>query len=165
MIGSGAMVAFRFRQFKVYHDAKKFRKLCLKLVDKLKLQHAYDLADQIKRASLSVVLNIAEGSSKRSDIDFARFLETSSGSVNEVVAAFDLANDEDLISHNEYLQIEKETNQILDAGCIEKFVFHQRMVVMQIKSEKLIQFPKDERPGQGLEGERKKQYGLRKNWV
>ena len=108
------MVAFRFRQFKVYHDAKQFRSHCLKLLGTLKAKHAYDLVDQIRRASLSIVLNIAEGSSKRSDIDFARFLETSTGSVNEVVAGFDMACDEDLITQDEYSLIEKEGEEILN---------------------------------------------------
>jgi len=114
MLDSGAMAPFRFRQFKVYHDAKKFRSYCLKLLEKLKAKHAYYLVDQIRRASLSIVLNIAEGSSKRSDIDFARFLETSTGSVNEVVAGFDMACDEGLITQDEYSIIEKEGEEILN---------------------------------------------------
>ncbi len=108
------MAAFRFRQFKVYKDAKSFRRHSVKLVEKIKKKHAYDIADQIRRASLSVVLNIVEGSSKRSDIDFARFLETSTGSVNEVVTGFDIACDEDLITKEDFVSIEKEAEEILN---------------------------------------------------
>ncbi|MBU1911557.1 four helix bundle protein [Patescibacteria group bacterium] len=68
------MAAFRFKDFEVYKDAKAFRKDVMKLIKRLLDKRAYDLADQIKRASLSIVLNIAEGSTKKSDADFARFL-------------------------------------------------------------------------------------------
>ncbi|MDD4287864.1 MAG: four helix bundle protein [Candidatus Peribacteraceae bacterium] len=107
------MAPFRFRQFKVYQDAKAFRKHVIRLANKCVEQRAFDLTDQIRRASLSVVLNIAEGSAKRSDIEFARFLETSTGSVNEIVAGFDIAHDEKIISDNDYASIEREAENIL----------------------------------------------------
>jgi len=50
----------------------------------------YNLKNQIRRAALSIVLNIAEGSAVKSDKEFARYLEKSLGSVNEVVACFDV---------------------------------------------------------------------------
>jgi four helix bundle protein len=107
------MVPFRFKQFKVYQDAKAFRQHVLKLVVKLVERHAFDLADQIRRASLSVILNIAEGSAKKSDVEFARFLETSTGSVNEVVAGFDVAHDDGIISNNDLVSIQREAGKIL----------------------------------------------------
>ncbi|MBU0458911.1 four helix bundle protein [Patescibacteria group bacterium] len=106
------MAAFRFKNFKVYKDAKAFRKDVMKLVAKLEEKRAYDLAKQIKRASLSIVLNIAEGSAKKSDADFARFLENSIGSTSEVVAGFDISCDENLISKEEYDYIEKSAESI-----------------------------------------------------
>lgn len=48
---------------------------------------------QMRRASLSVVLNIAEGAGKKSDKDFNRFVTISIGSVYEVVACLDVARD------------------------------------------------------------------------
>jgi len=44
-----------------------------------------------------VCLNIAEGSAKKSDKDFNRYIEISLGSVNELVAAIDIAFSEKLI--------------------------------------------------------------------
>ncbi|MBU0766676.1 four helix bundle protein [Patescibacteria group bacterium] len=108
------MSAFRFKQFKVYKDAKEFRRQVSRLVIKLTDKRAYDLSAQIRRASLSIVLNIAEGSAKKSDIDFARFLEISSGSVNEVVAGFDVAHDENLISSEDLNLIEDKAREIIN---------------------------------------------------
>ena len=44
----------------------------------------YGLADQLRRASVSVVSNIAEGAGRKSEKDFAHFLEISMGSAYEV---------------------------------------------------------------------------------
>ncbi|HCI03687.1 MAG: four helix bundle protein [Candidatus Peribacteraceae bacterium] len=106
------MDTFRFKRFEVYQDAKLFRKDVMELVSKLVNKKTYDLSDQIKRASSSVILNIAEGSAKRSDVDFARFLENAIGSVFEVVAGCDIAKDEKLITEDEYKLIEVKADSI-----------------------------------------------------
>lgn len=78
---------FRFMDFPVYVDAMTFYKDILVVTEKVTI---YSLKDQIRRASLSIVLNIAEGSAKKSDKDFARFLENSIGSSNEVAACLNI---------------------------------------------------------------------------
>jgi four helix bundle protein len=45
---------------------------------------AYGLSSQLKRASVSIAANIAEGRSRNSDKDFARFVEIALGSAFEV---------------------------------------------------------------------------------
>jgi four helix bundle protein len=84
------METFRFLQFKVYKDAKRYFKEILVVSERVK---SYSFKDQIRRAALSVVLNIAEGSAKKSDKEFAKFLETSIASLNEVVACLDIMAD------------------------------------------------------------------------
>ena len=61
---------------------------------------------------LSIVLNIAEGSAKLSDPDFARFMETSSGSINEVLAGFEVALDDGYISAEQLKIIEHDAEHI-----------------------------------------------------
>ncbi len=51
------------------------------------------MIQQIRRAALSVVLNIAEGSSRKSEVERKRFYEISRGSLIEIDAAFDIANE------------------------------------------------------------------------
>jgi four helix bundle protein len=48
---------------------------------------------KIKRAALSVHLNVAEGSSRNSELERKRFYEIARGSVIEIDAAFDIAAD------------------------------------------------------------------------
>lgn len=51
----------------------------------------FGLSSQTQRASVSIPLNISEGSAKSSDKDFARFLEVSLGSCRELETAFIIA--------------------------------------------------------------------------
>jgi len=74
------------------------------------------LFDQIVRAANSIVLNIAEGSDRSTDKDFALFLNRSHTSLNEVVACLDIALREKYITvelHGTYLkEAEDLANQI-----------------------------------------------------
>jgi four helix bundle protein len=51
------------------------------------------MISQIRRAALSVHLNIAEGSSRKSQIERKRFYEISRGSIVEIDAALDIAQE------------------------------------------------------------------------
>ena len=106
-------VRFRFKNFKVYQDAKKFCKFCREIVDKYIEPKDKDLASQIKRALHSLVLNIAEGSADNSDIEFARFLGISIRSAYETVAGFDLALLYELISEEINEKIEADAHELV----------------------------------------------------
>lgn len=60
----------------------------------------------MKRASLSIMLNIAEGSSKQSDKDFNRFVSISLGSLDELVACLEVGLDEKLIKLKNFNDLE-----------------------------------------------------------
>lgn len=111
------MKKFRFRNFQVYKDAIIFRKDIKTLVkDYFPKEEKYLLTDQIIRATNSIVLNIAEGSDRGTDKDFALFLNRSHTSLNEVVACLDIALSDTYIKlkiHEEYLfKAEELANQI-----------------------------------------------------
>ena len=63
------------------------------------------LKNQLKRAALSVVLNIAEGSGKDSDRDFNRYIQNSLGSINEVAACIDIIKDEKLLKEDIVIEL------------------------------------------------------------
>lgn len=99
---------FRFRDFQMYKDARllasDLRKHVLSLFPK---SEQFALADQLWRATVSIILNISEGADRSTDKDFALFLNRSHTSLNEVVACLDIALDNEYIGHNlhtEYLQ-------------------------------------------------------------
>ncbi|HUQ65900.1 MAG TPA: four helix bundle protein [Flavitalea sp.] len=53
----------------------------------------YNLTQQIKRAALSVILNIAEGASRKSSLERRRFYEIARGSIIEIDAALQISFD------------------------------------------------------------------------
>jgi len=63
---------------------------CYRLVNRLPKVESHNLAQQIRRASVSVRLNIAEGSSRKSPLERKRFYEIARGSVIEIDAAIDI---------------------------------------------------------------------------
>lgn len=96
---------FRFLKFRIYKDAKIFYKDILKNIQQFPKEEKYCLVDQLKRAALSVVLNIAEGSDKGTDKDFNRFLMNALGSLNEVVAGLDIAFESKYLDKEIYLNL------------------------------------------------------------
>lgn len=106
------MKTFRFRDFTIYNEARAFRKTVNDVIKKFPADERFRLVDQISRSSLSVLLNIAEGSAKATDRDFARFLDIAIGSVNEVVAGFDAAMDDGYIEKQQQQRIEEEAETL-----------------------------------------------------
>lgn len=70
------------------------------------------LADQLRRAMASVVLNLAEGNARRSQIERKRFFEISRASIAEVSACIDLARVFRLISLTSSQTIKVELSEI-----------------------------------------------------
>ena len=66
----------------------------------------------MRRSSLSVVLNIAEGSAKNSDKDFGRYLTISLGSINESMAGCEVALAEHLITKEEFNRAEEAAKNL-----------------------------------------------------
>jgi four helix bundle protein len=77
-----------FRKLDVYQVAVRFLPLAATIADSLPPRYA-SLADQLRRASLSIPLNIAEGSGKRSGPDQRRFYAIARGSAMECAAILD----------------------------------------------------------------------------
>jgi four helix bundle protein len=95
---------FRFLQFPVYKDGKVFYRRCIDITKSFPRSH-WELGDQLRRAALSVCLNIAEGSAKYSDRDFKRYIENSLGSINECCACLDISYENELIPKPVYEEI------------------------------------------------------------
>lgn len=77
---------FNFEKLEVWKKAIDFADLLYSLTQGLPAEERFGLTVQIRRAAVSVSSNIAEGSSRNSKIDFARFLEIAEGSLFEVIS-------------------------------------------------------------------------------
>jgi four helix bundle protein len=90
-----------FRNLLIWQKARILVKECYTLTDQFQKNEMFGITNQIRRASVSVPSNIAEGSGKSSNKDFARFLEISLSSCFELETHFILAFDLKYISENE----------------------------------------------------------------
>jgi four helix bundle protein len=82
----------------IYEISKKFVLECYKLSKFLPIDEKFGMISQIRRAALSVHLNIAEGASRKSVRERKRFYEIAHGSVIEIDAALDIANNLDYLN-------------------------------------------------------------------
>ena len=77
----------------VYISSKQFVSQCYKLTKILPQEEKFSMCSQIRRAALSVHLNIAEGASRKSEVERKRYFKISRGSLVEIDAALDIANE------------------------------------------------------------------------
>ncbi len=92
---------FDFENLEVYKKAKNLNKEILVFLHINKNIDNY-LRDQLKRASISIVINIAEGSGKFSKADKKNFYTIARGSVYECASLLDLLLDENCIEKDKY---------------------------------------------------------------
>lgn len=100
---------FDFQKLSVYQKSKIYTNNIIKIINDSKFDRIVN--DQLKRASLSIMLNIAEGSSRFSNRDRRNFLVIARGSAFECVAILEyLKEDESLddkIYEELYCQLEE----------------------------------------------------------
>ncbi len=109
----------------IYHFSQAFVLECYKLSKNLPDNEKFGMISQIRRAALSVHLNIAEGASRKSEIERKRFYEISRSSIVEINAAFDIAN------RLEYLK-NYDTSKVGEA-MVRCFKILTGLIALQIK--------------------------------
>jgi four helix bundle protein len=72
----------------------------------------YGLTSQMRRASASIGANIAEGTCRRGDCEFARFLQIAIGSASELEYHLLLASDLELLKSLDYQRLSGEVSEV-----------------------------------------------------
>ncbi len=79
------------KRLNVYQSSQALALECYKVTRQFPNDEKFAMVQQIRRAALSVHLNLAEGSLRKSQVERNRFYEIARGSVIEIDAAFEIA--------------------------------------------------------------------------
>lgn len=79
---------FRFKNWDIYKDARKFRIGVNKLLKEYSKEEKYALVGQSKRALNSIILNIAESANRNTGKDMRLYINRAHCSLDEVIACF-----------------------------------------------------------------------------
>jgi len=91
---------FDFEKLSVYKKTKLFNRDVHNYLQKNNVDKVTH--DQLRRASFSIMLNIAEGSGRFTNRDKRNFYVIARGSSFECVAIFDFLNDQEIIDQNQF---------------------------------------------------------------
>ena len=118
------MAAFRkFEDILAWQKARQSTRLIYQETIKGEFSKDFDLRGQIRRASISIMANIAEGFGRKSDKEFANFLNIAHGSAYEAQSHLYLAFDLDYISQETFNDIYSALEEV----CRMLFALRQRL--------------------------------------
>ncbi len=100
------MEVFGYRRLIAYQKAKEIVKRTYKLLKKFPVEERYALCDQLRRASVSITSNIAEGVNRFSVKDKAHFVEIAFGSMMEVSSQIEIAEELGYITTDDRLSMD-----------------------------------------------------------
>ena len=102
----------RYRKLKVWDKAAALALRVYDCTTSFPKTEIYGLSAQLRRAAISVPSNIAEGSERRSDKDFIRFLRLSAGSLAELETQLYLALKLGYIDESHYSHLTDECYEV-----------------------------------------------------
>ena len=97
--------ARNFRNYKVWQDAVQYATKVYKVTSEMPWFEKKGLCDQLQRAAVSISSNIAEGSAKPSNVEFAHYLDASVGSAYEVETQLLISKNVGYISEDLYNEL------------------------------------------------------------
>lgn len=101
-----------FRNLKIYKRAIDYSIKIYSTTRSFPQNESYGLTSQIRRAVVSISLNIAEGSAGNSPREFSHFLRTSLGSIYEVIACLEIALKLNYCTEEDIERLIDEANEI-----------------------------------------------------
>jgi four helix bundle protein len=97
-----------FRNLKVWEKAHALTLDIYRVTKLFPREEMYGLTSQMRRASVSIAANIAEGTCRNGDTDFARFLQMAAGSASEVEYHLLLCRDLELLQTIDFQRLSEE---------------------------------------------------------
>jgi four helix bundle protein len=113
-----------FRKYDIWTDSMALVDDVYTFVEAFPNTEKYGLSSQITRSAVSIPSNIAEGASRNSEKDFARFLEIALGS------AFELETQLIIAERRKYLSVSHLEESILKLNSLQKRIYALRRKVL-----------------------------------
>jgi four helix bundle protein len=103
---------FGFEKLDVWQKARRLASAIYGVTRRFPREEMFGLTTQLRRAGVSVAANIAEGTSRSSGKDQARFFEMAFGSLNEVATLLYIALDQEFITQDRLSALKSEIADI-----------------------------------------------------
>ena len=105
-------IAKKFEDLEVWIAAKDASVMIYKITENESLRKDFGLKDQIRRASISVISNIAEGFERNVNKEFIQFLSIAKGSAGEVRAQLYIIKELNFINEEEFVLLYEKVTQV-----------------------------------------------------
>jgi four helix bundle protein len=92
---------FGFEKLTAWQKAIEYADHIYKVTRNFPVEERFGLASQLRRSAVSVSSNIAEGSSRSSRTDFARFIEIAYGSLLESISELKIARMQEFLNDSQ----------------------------------------------------------------
>lgn len=106
------MKTYSFEKLNVWQKARKLSVVIYKVTKDFPKEEMFGLTSQMRRCSISISSNIAEGTGRHSAKDKARFTEIAYGSALELLNQTIISNDIEFMSDQNYTIIRTEIDEI-----------------------------------------------------
>ena len=101
-----------FEDIQAWQKARELTKLIYRITKNNQFSRDFDLRNQIRRAVVSMMSNIAEGFARRTNKEFISFLTISHGSAAEAQSHLYVALDQEYITEKEFLDIYSKIDEV-----------------------------------------------------
>ena len=95
----------KFEEIKAWQKAREITKEVYSICKNDKIAKDFSLVDQMKRCSVSIMANIAEGHGRRTGAEFANFLNIARGSAIELQSHLYVALDQNYIEREDFEKV------------------------------------------------------------
>ncbi len=121
-----------FEELNIWKNARELVRLIYAFTKKDRFSKDFSLCDQMKRASVSIMTNIAEGFERGSNKEFIQFLYIAKGSCSEVRSLLYVACDQNYVTVDDFSKTKNECLKL--SGMMNNFIKY--LVPMNSKRQK-----------------------------
>ena len=101
-----------FKELAIWQKGMNVVMECYKITSHFPKEEQFNLTNQLRRAAVSVPSNISEGSSRKSDKDFSRFLQISLGSLFELETQLILSEKLGYLESQRFNEMENQISEL-----------------------------------------------------